>query len=63
MKDYVICEGSILKIILSYFSYNLGVSIIPAWHATRKGEEVINSICSTGFASLALTDAGYFGRG
>jgi len=40
-----------------------GVSLIPAWHATRGGQAVIDSICSTGFANLATTDAGFFGKG
>jgi len=37
--------------------------VIPAWHATKGGQTVIDSICSTGFASLATTDGGFFAKG
>jgi len=40
-----------------------GVCIIPLWHGTSNDKEKIDSICSTGFASLGTTDDGYFGKG
>jgi len=38
-----------------------GVSIFAGWHGTSK--EVVSQICSGGFASLATTDQGFFGKG
>jgi hypothetical protein len=37
------------------------VHIMPTWHGTSAG--AISSICETGYASLATTDAGFFGKG
>lgn len=37
------------------------LKLLPMWHGTKAG--VIDSICKTGFANLALTDSGYFGKG
>jgi len=39
------------------------VHMIPLWHGTKNNKETLDSICSTGFASLAFTDDGYFGKG
>eukprot|EP00931_Biecheleriopsis_adriatica_P008318 TRINITY_DN10951_c0_g1_i3.p1 TRINITY_DN10951_c0_g1~~TRINITY_DN10951_c0_g1_i3.p1 ORF type:complete len:296 (+),score=28.62 TRINITY_DN10951_c0_g1_i3:872-1759(+) len=36
-------------------------NVFPAWHGAA--EQKLRSIARTGFASLALTDAGYFGHG
>eukprot|EP00727_Mastigamoeba_balamuthi_P000396 m51a1_g10353 hypothetical protein (2034) ;mRNA; f:3532-16891 len=38
-----------------------GVRLLPAWHGTRA--ELMDSILKTGFANLATTDDGYFGKG
>jgi len=37
------------------------ITIVPVFHGTR--ESLVDEICETGFASLAKTDPGYFGRG
>lgn len=37
------------------------VNFLPMWHGTREG--VLDSLCRTGFANLALTDSGFFGKG
>lgn len=37
------------------------VKFLPMWHGTKP--ECVDSICKTGFANLALTDSGYFGKG
>jgi len=36
-------------------------TFIPVWHGTKK--EVLPSILKTGFANLAKTDVGYYGKG
>jgi hypothetical protein len=41
--------------------YHPHVRIAPMWHGTR--EEYLDDILKTGFANLALTDSGYFGKG
>jgi len=50
---------------LEFFQINItqGVYMIPLWHGTSNDKETIDSICSTGFASLGITDNGFFGRG
>ena len=37
------------------------VKIIPVWHGTKAA--IVTSIAKTGFANLATTDAGFFGKG
>ena len=37
------------------------VKIIATWHGTRPG--VVDSICTGGFANLASTDSGFYGKG
>ena len=37
------------------------VKIIPLWHGTRP--EILDSIFRTGYANLASTDSGFFGKG
>ena len=37
------------------------VKLLPAWHGTKP--EVLDSIFRAGYANLATTDAGFFGRG
>lgn len=37
------------------------VKIMPTWHGTSAG--AIESICETGYANLATTDSGFFGKG
>ena len=37
------------------------VKIIPVWHGTKAA--IVASIAKTGFANLATTDAGFFGKG
>ena len=37
------------------------VKLLPVWHGTKP--EILPSLFKTGFASLALVDAGYFGKG
>eukprot|EP00727_Mastigamoeba_balamuthi_P002434 m51a1_g12188 hypothetical protein (1248) ;mRNA; f:11695-17986 len=37
------------------------VGLLPLWHGTSP--DVLDSLCKTGFANLALTDQGYFGKG
>lgn len=37
------------------------VNLLPMWHGTKA--EVVDSICRTGYAALATTDCGFFGRG
>lgn len=37
------------------------VKLIPVWHGTKP--EILPSLFKAGFASLALVDAGYFGKG
>eukprot|EP00727_Mastigamoeba_balamuthi_P002205 m51a1_g11982 hypothetical protein (220) ;mRNA; f:864959-865951 len=37
------------------------VGLLPMWHGTAAGN--VDSICRTGFANLAITDQGYFGKG
>ena len=37
------------------------VKLLPVWHGTKP--EILSSLFKTGFASLALVDAGYFGKG
>ena len=37
------------------------VNLLPVWHGTKK--EIVDSICRTGYASLATTDCGFFGKG
>lgn len=37
------------------------VKIVPLWHGTKT--EILDSIFRTGFANLATTDAGFFGKG
>jgi serine/threonine protein kinase/tetratricopeptide (TPR) repeat protein len=37
------------------------VKLMPVWHGTRK--EVVGSILETGYANLATTDVGFFGKG
>lgn len=38
-----------------------GVKILPCWHGTKP--EILSSLFKTGFANLASTDVGYFGKG
>jgi len=40
-----------------------GVYVIPLWHGTQNDKVTLDSICSTGFASLGSTDKGFFGKG
>lgn len=40
---------------------NPHVRMLPMWHGTSR--EAIDSICEVGFANLASTDSGYFGKG
>jgi len=40
-----------------------GVCVVPLWHGTTNNKDTIDSICATGFASLAFTDDGFFGKG
>jgi hypothetical protein len=40
---------------------NLQVKLLPLWHGTRP--EILPSIFKAGFANLASTDSGYFGKG
>ena len=37
------------------------VKILPLWHGTRS--DILDSICRVGYANLASTDAGFFGKG
>jgi hypothetical protein len=37
------------------------VSLLPLWHGTKK--EILESIFTTGYANLATTDSGFFGKG
>ena len=37
------------------------VKIVPLWHGTKK--EMLGSLFETGFANLATTDSGFFGKG
>lgn len=37
------------------------VNLLPMWHGTKA--EVVDSICRTGYANLAITDSGFFGKG
>jgi hypothetical protein len=37
------------------------VKLLPLWHGTNPN--LIDSICKTGYANLAKTDSGYFGKG
>eukprot|EP00727_Mastigamoeba_balamuthi_P014049 m51a1_g9267 hypothetical protein (774) ;mRNA; r:76070-78900 len=37
------------------------VGLLPLWHGTSPA--LLDSICQTGFANLATTDVGYFGKG
>lgn len=37
------------------------VNFLPLWHGTQTNK--VESICKTGFASLAMTDTGFFGNG
>lgn len=37
------------------------VKLLPLWHGTRP--EILESIFKTGYANLAVTDSGYFGKG
>ena len=37
------------------------VKILPLWHGTRP--EILDSIFRAGYANLATTDSGYFGKG
>ncbi len=37
------------------------VKILPLWHGTKRG--ILDSIFKTGYANLATTDSGYFGKG
>ncbi len=37
------------------------IKVVPLWHGTA--DSVVRNICETGFAALATTDDGYFGRG
>ncbi|MCE5319049.1 MAG: hypothetical protein LLG04_17015 [Parachlamydia sp.] len=37
------------------------VKLLPMWHGTKNA--VLGSICQTGFANLAKTDKGFFGKG
>ncbi|MGE3920333.1 MAG: protein kinase, partial [Gammaproteobacteria bacterium] len=37
------------------------VKLMPVWHGTKP--EVLESLYSTGYANLALTDSGFFGKG
>ena len=37
------------------------MSLFPLWHGTRP--EVLDSVLNTGFANLATTDDGFFGKG
>ncbi len=38
-----------------------GVKLVPVWHGTRP--EVLSSLFKAGYANLATTDSGYFGKG
>ncbi|MCE3237379.1 MAG: hypothetical protein K0R24_360 [Gammaproteobacteria bacterium] len=40
---------------------HLNVTLLPLWHGTAP--QVVPSICNAGFANLALTDSGFFGKG
>lgn len=42
-------------------SHYKNVKFLPMFHGTK--EEALKSICETGFANLATTDFGYFGKG
>ena len=37
------------------------VKIVPLWHGTKRG--ILDSLFRTGYANLAITDSGFFGRG
>ncbi len=37
------------------------VKILPLWHGTKRG--ILDSIFRTGYANLATTDSGFFGKG
>jgi|GEM_PF-3246643 len=37
------------------------VKLLPLWHGTRP--EILNSIFESGYANLAITDGGFFGKG
>ena len=37
------------------------VNLLPMWHGTKKA--IVDSIFKTGYANLATTDAGFFGKG
>ncbi len=38
-----------------------GVKLVPVWHGTKP--EVLGSLFKAGYANLAITDSGYFGKG
>jgi len=64
LKDKVQFRNKIVERLEMFQINNEGnVRVIPIWHATQKNQETINSICSTGFANLTLTDGGFFGKG
>ncbi len=37
------------------------IKVVPLWHGTA--DSVVRNVCETGFAALATTDDGYFGKG
>jgi len=62
-------EGQLRKKVLKLFEEKIKdysppdrtCQFLPLWHGTRK--EVLPSILGTGFADLAKTDVGYYGKG
>jgi hypothetical protein len=46
---------------LKRYFRNAHISLLPLWHGTSPS--VLESILTTGFANLATTDVGFFGKG